>query len=524
MTTRFRPTATSWWGLRRQAATLPIALAAWLGACKAPTIIDNEPVRPGSTLILHPPTATLAPGQTQQFAAYYDSISADTPAPATYTSTGGTISAVGLFVAGTTPGVYQITAQKDTLTAISTVTVTPPPPLSGAISQRMFGLHVSYLYSQPQTAWPAVTFGTWRLWDTRGVRWFELEPAKDQWEFGLLDLYVDRATQHGLEVMLTLGQTPTWASARPTEASRYSPGAAAEPASMTYWQTYIRTVATRYKGRIKAYELWNEPDGVQYWSGTTEMMVTLAREAYAIIKEVDPAALVITPGETGGPYWLDPYLAAGGGNYADVIAYHMYPPSTESTPENLVSKIASVRTVMNKYGQGSKPLWNTETGWCIANAAGTVTDSICNKILPGRTVQSSQVGAAFVARAYLLAAANGVERFFWYGWDNSVLGLVETDRVALKPAGTAYQEMRNWLVGSRVDSCAADAAGIWICAVTRPDAKIAHIVWRPAGTAQFSLPAAWQPILQRFLNGATSALAPGATAVQIGVAPIYLQP
>jgi hypothetical protein len=502
-----------------------MALAACLGACMAPTIIDNEPVRTHSALVLHPATVVVEPGESQQFAAFFDSISPSTPTPATYATSGGTISPEGLFVAGDTPGVYQVIANKDTLTAVSTVTVTAPPALTHTVSPAMFGLHIQFLFSQPASVWPAVPVGSWRLHDTRGVRWFEVQPTKTTWDFTLLDQYVTLGTQHGVAVMLTLGQTPTWASARPTETGAFQPGSAAEPSSIAYWQTYVRTVVTRYKGKIKAYEIWNEPDGKQYYSGTPQMMVTLAREAYSIIKQVDPAATVVSPGETGGPYWLDPYLAAGGGNYADVIAYHFYTPATDPGPEELPLKIAAVKAVMAKYGQQSKSLWNTEFGYCMASSDGSVTDAVCNGVLPGRHVLSADMGASYLARAYLIGAAYGITRFFWYSWDNKVLGLVQPDRATLKPSAIAYREVRNWMVGSRVDRCLGDATGIiWTCQITRPDFTVAHVVWRTTGTSAFALPADWKPVLQRFLNGSSSAIGAGAQSVQIGTSPIYLQP
>ena len=64
-----------------------------------------------------------------------------------------------------------------------------------------------------------------------------------------------------VDLVLTLALSPTWASARPTEASPYFKGSAAEPGDIRQWEDYVRTVAERYKGRIMLYEIWNEPWG-----------------------------------------------------------------------------------------------------------------------------------------------------------------------------------------------------------------------------------------------------------------------
>src|SRR5262249_17382382 len=158
----------------------------------------------------------------------------------------------------------------------------------------------------------------WRLWDA-GVNWPDLEPNKGQWQFGRLDRFVALAHQHGTSILLPLGGSPWWASSRPQLASPYSPGFTAMPANLDDWRSYVKTVATRYKGRIPAYEIWNEPNLNDFWSGTTAQMLTLTKEASEIIHSVDPSALVVSPSATAdyGVPWLQEFLRQGGGQYVD---------------------------------------------------------------------------------------------------------------------------------------------------------------------------------------------------------------
>jgi beta-glucosidase/6-phospho-beta-glucosidase/beta-galactosidase len=44
---------------------------------------------------------------------------------------------------------------------------------------------------------------------------------------------------------------------------------------MDYWRTFVRAVATRYKGQIEAYEIWNEPNLKMFWTGSVEQLVTI---------------------------------------------------------------------------------------------------------------------------------------------------------------------------------------------------------------------------------------------------------
>ena len=164
------------------------------------------------------------------------------------------------------------------------------------VPESFFGMHIhravpTARYPVP-CAWPDVGFYGWRLWDS-SVSWPALEPSSNQWVFATLDSCVALAEQEGAEVLLPLGLTPAWASSRPDEPSAYGPGNAAPPRDLEDWRNYVRTVATRYKGRIKAYEIWNEPNLENFYSGTPEVMVNLAREAYSVLKEVDPSIVVV---------------------------------------------------------------------------------------------------------------------------------------------------------------------------------------------------------------------------------------
>ncbi len=64
-----------------------------------------------------------------------------------------------------------------------------------------------------------------------------------------------------------------------------------------------------------------------FWSGSTDELLTLTKEASAIIKGIDPTAIIVSPAATNnasGPSWVNEFLSKGGGQYVDVIGYHFY--------------------------------------------------------------------------------------------------------------------------------------------------------------------------------------------------------
>jgi hypothetical protein len=354
------------------------------------------------------------------------------------------------------------------------VKLTPP---SVPVPASLFGMHIHHMVfpygTERLTPWPSVPVPQWRLWDAK-VTWPDLEPAKGQWRFENLDRSLALAEAHHASVLMTLGLTPRWASARPQEPSGYAPGYAAEPRDLEDWRVFVRTVATRYKGRIHAYEVWNEPNVRKFWTGSIDQLADLTREASVIIHGVDPQAIVVSPPATGFPgiKWLPEFLSKAG-QYVDVIGYHFY--LTPKPPENTLQLVDAIKKAMAENGAQDKPLWDTEAGW-----------------LPPAQIDP-ELGAAYLARSYIVLWADGVQRFYWYAWDNHAsvaLQTTERDSQTLTPAGRAFGAIQTWLIGARMDWCKTDADSIWTCQLSRGNTS-QWIVWNPEQTTTFAVPPAW---------------------------------
>jgi hypothetical protein len=376
-------------------------------------------------------------------------------------------------------------------------------PLTGPaapVPPTFFGMHMHE--AATTTPWPAVPFAAWRLWDA-GVSWAELEPQRGQWRWDKLDCYLAMAEEHHVELLLTLGLTPTWASARPQEKSAYWPGNSAPPRDLADWRHYVTEVARRYQGRIAAYEIWNEPDLKQTWTGSVQQMVDLAREASQAIHEIDPAAQVVSPSAAGVDVnWLAEFLARGGNQYVDVIGYHFY--VTPKPPEAMLELIRQVKQVMAEHGVAAKPLWNTETGWSRP-----------------KPFPSDDLAVAYVARSYILSWAAGVERFYWYAWDNHrwvSLEMTQPDSRELRPAARAYAQLQRWLLGTVMQAC-DERSGIWVCALHREE-QPQWIVWTERGKRAFAVPGNWNATSVRSLLAADRRIENG--HLEIDAAPVLL--
>lgn len=309
--------------------------------------------------------------------------------------------------------------------------------------------------------WPTVpSLGAVRLWDTH-TAWEFVETSRGTYDWTTLDSWVAAAQAHGVDVLYTLGRTPAWASAAGTPNT--------PPADLATWDEFVTALATRYRGQIKYYEGWNEPNAPNFYNGTTAQLVALQQHAYGIVHQLDPAALVLTPPPaTAGStvkvsQFLSQFFAAGGGAYADIVAFHAYTPPDA---ELIVTLLKNVTDSTPKYGQASKPLWITEGGWSTQT------------ILPDPDLQ-----AAFAAKHLLLARGLGIARYYWYGYDFAPWGTLfdKASKTLLKP-GIAYREVQKWMSGATTGQvCAQDALGTWTCSFTRANGYQAVAVWNNNG-------------------------------------------
>ena len=123
----------------------------------------------------------------------------------------------------------------------------------------------------------------------------------------------------------------------------------------------------------------------------------------------------------------------GGKDVTDVVAHHIY----ADTPENMPVRAAHVRAVMAKHGIANRPLWNTEAGYWP-----TTPDSRLTKKWP----RDEQGLAGYIARMLIMGAASGLDRFYWYSWEQTMLRHKEREQSV--SAITAYSQTLRWAADS----------------------------------------------------------------------------
>ena len=376
---------------------------------------------------------------------------------------------------------------------------------TGVVPSQFFGMVV-----RQADGVPGVPVGARRLWDC-GVTWAALEPERGSFEWSALDAQVAAAKAASQEVTLTLGMTPTWASAAPGAASSYGAGAAAMPAQLADWDAYVAAVAARYRGQIHGYEVWNAPENPRYFADAPEQvpadMAVLAQHAAAAVHGADPAAVVVSPALSS--QGLAAFVAAGGGAAVDVIGSALNGSGdaagagVSAAPEGMAATLEAVRAVVTGSSAAGKPVWNAQAAW---------------ELTPGGVDAGTE--ASYVARALLLNAGLGVERLYWYAWDDQDAGVLPLSGGQGEPtaAGAAYATVEGWLLGAQMNGCAATAGGLWTCQLLR-GGSTEWVLWSTSGTVSASALGAAQVTS---LAGQATAVGASGT-VQVGGSPVLLQ-
>ncbi|MFN4266233.1 MAG: cellulase family glycosylhydrolase [Aquabacterium sp.] len=142
----------------------------------------------------------------------------------------------------------------------------------------------------------------------------------------------------------------------------YGGGTPATDASRDAFARFAAATAANFRGKnVFGYEIWNEPNGVQFWPNKDPLdYARLLNKTGAAIRTADVGAKVISGGTAG----LDTNYSiqlAGATNPSAIDAFAVHPYS-KATPESLAFGMAPLASIVNSQGL-NKPIWNTEWGF-----------------------------------------------------------------------------------------------------------------------------------------------------------------
>jgi polysaccharide biosynthesis protein PslG len=204
--------------------------------------------------------------------------------------------------------------------------------------------------------------------------WAFVEPARDVYDWRIYDEIAAAARARGIEVYATLAYTPAWATSGPELSG--VPEAAE-------WRDFCRRAATRYRGKIRHWGVWNEPNLDRFWSGSRrEYLDVVLLPCADAIHAADPQARVggpdlahLTSGDADWYDWLRETLDRAG-DRLDFVTHHVY---DQDGPARATEKLAGSTLFGNRpafwdavppslfevlrVAGWTGPVWLTETGW-----------------------------------------------------------------------------------------------------------------------------------------------------------------
>jgi hypothetical protein len=226
--------------------------------------------------------------------------------------------------------------------------------------------------------------------------WRDIEPhVPGEYDWYKPDKLVEDAEAAGIELVVRLDRQPFWAQAN----GGNPPLPNVPPGDIELFEEFCEIIAARYKGRIAAYQVWNEPNLSREWgdhAATPEVerspdaveYVELLKACYTGIKRADAKAVVISAGlaptGTDLPHaipderFLEEMYAAGAAEWFDVLGVNApgYKAPPEASPDEIAADpdigglrwmgfrhVEDMRRIMVKHGDAHKQIAILEMGW-----------------------------------------------------------------------------------------------------------------------------------------------------------------
>lgn len=238
-------------------------------------------------------------------------------------------------------------------------------------------------------------------WIRQQIAWSDMHDRSGQIFWGELDRIVEDSHNAGVNLLISVVRSPSWATPN---------GSNGLPAREHFgtFADFMGQMAARYRGRVQAYQIWNEQNracenggdcsrdgGVGGQVVDASYYVDMLAEAYNAIKANDPYAIVVSGAPTSTEtnradiaisdvefqrqMFTNPKFRA----HVDVISVHpggqynppdaMWPeqpgpgPNWQASREFYFRRVEDIRAMMVRNGMEDRQIWMTEFGWATPN-------------------------------------------------------------------------------------------------------------------------------------------------------------
>lgn len=209
-------------------------------------------------------------------------------------------------------------------------------------------------------------------WARCQTGWCRCEPEKGKYDFGWLDEVVDNLLKIGIQPWFNLGYgNRLYTPDAPDEAAvGWVP--VFDESVMQAWLRFTRAIAEHFSGRVRHWEIWNEPNAKSFWqprAANPADYVKLVAQTAPVIREAVPDAVIIGLALAGTKLdFMEGALEAGLAEHVDVISYHPYQAVPE---EGYEATVARIREMIAARRAGVE-IWQGENGCPSRGGEGSV--------------------------------------------------------------------------------------------------------------------------------------------------------
>ena len=255
-----------------------------------------------------------------------------------------------------------------------------------ACPRLVLGVHADLMYEGDPVLRARIIAADDSLLRVRIVRssllWDRIEPGEGRREWAIGDAVVEDLTAAGIEPLLVVVGSPTWANHVSVAVARHQLFVPAGREEFAAWlnafASFAHDAALRYRGKVHRWEVWNEPNLSAFWRPRpdADQYAQTYQRVRAAILAADPTAKVATGGLTvlsdawgggnvRGLTFLDGLIREG--VRPSLVAIHPYTtpphaPDSELPRQNNFEDIADVHELLLKRGIRAS-IWVTEWGW-----------------------------------------------------------------------------------------------------------------------------------------------------------------
>ncbi|NVM56072.1 MAG: hypothetical protein HWN66_20405, partial [Candidatus Helarchaeota archaeon] len=236
-------------------------------------------------------------------------------------------------------------------------------------------------------------------WTRREFSWSATEIADDVWDWSRWDAFLNETEKHGVQVLAVFAYDNDAVETINSSYNRYI-----HPNDIPYFLDYVNQTVRRYKDRVAAWEIWNEPNLARFWDGPIDHFYELFDQTQQFIHQLEgelsqnltllnsamaSAVAGFVPPET------ETMFQRGIMTYIDVYSFHYYTYDPDSLYQNIMQQLI----LGEKYGFEGE-YWITEIG------------NPTNGQYPWRVSQEKL--AENIIKSYVISSSYDIKRVIWY--------------------------------------------------------------------------------------------------------------